>query len=114
MQREKARERHGAVLLTGATGFVGSEVLVRYLRRTERRVFALVRGGDSAEAAQRLRDAVAPLGAELPADLERDGLGLDPDRRDRLASEVTDIVHAAASISFSLPLPESRSINVEG
>ena len=107
MQGEKARERHGAVLLTGATGFVGSEVLVRYLRRTEHRVYALVRGGDPAEAAQRLRDAVAPLGAELPADrvvavpadLERDGLGLDPDRRDRLAGEVTDIVHAAASVS---------------
>jgi thioester reductase-like protein len=122
MQREKVRERQGAVLLTGATGFVGSQVLVRYLGRTERRVYALVRGGDPAEAAQRLRDAVAPLGSELPAervvavpaDLEREGLGLDPDRRAELAREVTDIVHAAASVSFSLPLPESRSINVEG
>ena len=122
MQREKTRERDGAVLLTGATGFVGSQVLVRYLGRTDRRVYALVRGADSAEAAQRLRDAVAPLGAELPADrvvavpadLERDALGLEPDRREQLAHDVTDIVHAAASVSFSLPLPESRSINVEG
>ena len=122
MQREKIRERQGAVLLTGATGFVGSQVLVRYLGRTERRVYALVRAGDPDEAAQRLRDVVAPLGAELPAervvavpaDLERDGLGLDRERREQLAGEVTDIVHAAASVSFSLPLAESRAINVEG
>src|SRR2546421_1886659 len=122
MQREKTRQRQGAVLLTGATGFVGSEVLLRYLGHTKRRVYALVRGGDPAAVAQRLRDVVAPLGAELPADrvvavpadLERDELGLDPDRREQLAREVTDIVHAAASVSFSLPLPESRSINVEG
>ncbi|HLQ23162.1 MAG TPA: SDR family oxidoreductase, partial [Gemmatimonadales bacterium] len=104
MERGQTRERHGAVLLTGGTGFVGGEVLVRYLGRTERRVYALVRGGDPAEATQRLRDAIARLGAELPADrvvavpadLERDGLGLDPDRREQLAREVTDIVHAAA------------------
>jgi long-chain acyl-CoA synthetase len=122
MQREKTREQPGAVLLTGATGFVGSQVLLRYLRRARRRVYALVRGSDPAQAAERLSSAVAPLGAELPAgrvvavpaDLERDGLGLDADRRDEIADEVTDIVHAAASVSFSLPLPQSRSINVEG
>ena len=122
MQREKTREESGAVLLTGATGFVGSQVLLRYLHRARRRVYALVRGSDPVEAAERLSSAVAPLGAELPADrvvavpadLERDGLGLDADRRDEIAGEVTDIVHAAASVSFSLPLPQSRSINVEG
>jgi long-chain acyl-CoA synthetase len=122
MQREKTRQRPGAVLLTGATGFVGSQVLLRYLRRARRRVYALVRGSDPADAAERLSSAVAPLGAELPAgrvvavpaDLERDGLGLDADRREEIAGEVTDIVHAAASVSFSLPLPQSRSINVEG
>jgi thioester reductase-like protein len=112
----------GAVLLTGATGFVGSQVLLRYLHRARRRVYALVRGADPGEATRRLRDAVAPLGAELPADrvvavpadLERDGLGLDPGRREELAAEVTDVVHAAASVSFSLPLGESRAINVQG
>ncbi len=34
------------VLLTGATGFVGMELLARYLERTDRRVFALVRGAN--------------------------------------------------------------------
>ena len=36
-------ERDGPVLLTGATGFVGMELLARYLERGRRRVVALVR-----------------------------------------------------------------------
>jgi hypothetical protein len=36
--------RSGGVLLTGATGFVGMELLTRYLELGERRVYALVRG----------------------------------------------------------------------
>jgi long-chain acyl-CoA synthetase len=85
-------------------------------------VYALVRAADAAEGTRRLRDAIAPLGVELPADrvvavpadLERPQLGLDAARRERLAAEVTDVVHAAASVSFSLPLARSRAINVEG
>jgi nucleoside-diphosphate-sugar epimerase len=50
----------------------------------------------------------------LAADIERDGLGLSADRRAWLAERVGDIVHSAASVSFSLPLDESRQINVEG
>ena len=35
--------RDDGVFLTGATGFLGMELLVRYLQRTERNVFVLVR-----------------------------------------------------------------------
>jgi thioester reductase-like protein len=114
----------GAVLLTGATGFVGIEVLARYLERTDRRVYALVRAPDQESADERLRsalstffgraDAHAGRARAVPGDIEQEDLGLSPDERRRLASEVTDIVHAAASVSFSLPLDESRAINVEG
>ena len=46
----------GAVLLTGATGFVGREILSRFLERDDRRVYALVRAKDDIEAAGRLPD----------------------------------------------------------
>ena len=42
------------MLLTGATGFVGMELLARYLERTDRRVYALVRGADDREVAARM------------------------------------------------------------
>jgi thioester reductase-like protein len=114
----------GAVLLTGATGFVGMEVMARYLERSDRQVYALVRAADDAEAAGRMETTMAALYGDakahpdrvtaVAADIERDGLGLPPERRAQLAERVSDIVHCAASVSFSLPLDESRQVNVVG
>ena len=47
----------GPVLLTGATGFVGMELLARYLERTERPVMTVVRAGSDEDARGRI-DAV--------------------------------------------------------
>ena len=47
----------GDVLLTGTTGFVGMELLERYLERSDRDVITLVRAA-SAEAARARVDAV--------------------------------------------------------
>jgi long-chain acyl-CoA synthetase len=118
------RGTQGALLLTGATGFVGMEVLARYLERTDRRIYALVRAGDAAQAEQRLRstlrlilgrgDTYSGRITTVPGNIEEDGLGLDAATRERLAAETSDIVHTAASVSFSLPLPRAREINVAG
>jgi thioester reductase-like protein len=114
----------GAVLLTGATGFLGMELLARYIERTDRTVYALVRARDQAAADERIRRTLAWLfgaGEELadrviaiPGDLESPRLGLADDVPAELVEEVTDVVHAAATVSFELPLPESRQANVEG
>lgn len=102
----------GAVLLTGATGFVGGEILSRFLQQDGRRVYALVRADDDAAAAQRL-PSHARLTA-VPGDIEQPGLGLDPLSAERLLAEVTTVVHCAASVSFDLGLEESRRVNVVG
>ncbi len=101
----------GAVLLTGATGFVGKEILDRFLDRG-RRVFALVRAEDDDAAARRLSPH-AHLTA-VAGDIERPGLGLAEPAAARLAEEVTTVVHCAASVSFDLSLEDSRRVNVEG
>jgi thioester reductase-like protein len=116
--------RDGAVLLTGATGFIGIELLARFVERDERPVYALVRGRDDAEAQRRVGESLRAFFGEpngragrvkaIAADIERPGLGLDPARREALAGEVTDVIHSAASVSFTLPLPQSREVNVEG
>jgi len=115
----------GTVLLTGATGFLGVEVLARLLEDTDHDVIALVRGEDDAAAQTRvdelLKTIVAP-GARPPggrvralaADLESPGLGLSPTFREEIAGEVSAVVHCAASISFTLPIEDARRINVEG
>jgi long-chain acyl-CoA synthetase len=117
---------HGrdGVLLTGATGFLGMELLARYLERTDRTVYTLVRAESQAVADARLRSMLESLLGDTEAyvhrvvalrgDLCRPGLGLTAVRREELAEAVTDVVHCAASISFELPLPEAREINVDG
>jgi thioester reductase-like protein len=102
----------GAVLLTGATGFVGREVLARFLERDSRHVFALVRADNDDEAAGRLPDH-ARLTA-VAGDIERGNLGLAPSSSERLRREVTTVLHCAASVSFDMPLEQSRSVNVDG
>ena len=114
----------GSLLLTGATGFVGMEVLERFLERTDRPIYTLVRAADEEQAAERLGatlstlfgrpDAHAGRVRAVPGDIEQEGLGLDEESRERLAARVDDIIHCAASVSFSLTLEESRAINVEG
>jgi thioester reductase-like protein len=114
----------GAVLITGATGLVGGQVAARYLERTDRELILPVRAADDAEARRRVDEALSatygpqhPYGPRLTAvaaDLERPDLGLDAARIGELGESVTTIVHAAASVSFSLPLDAARAINVEG
>ena len=115
----------GTVLMTGATGFVGVEVLARVLADTDHDVIALVRGEDDGAAQARIDELLTTIvapGARPPsgrvravaADLESPGLGLTVAAREQIAGEITAVMHCAASISFTLPIEEARLINVEG
>ncbi len=114
----------GAILLTGATGFLGMELLARLTQQTDRDVIALVRAPDDDAAGERLDgvlETILPAGVTprgslraVAADLEAPGLGLSARARNRVAAEIDTAVHCAASVSFTLPLSEARAINVEG
>ena len=111
------------MLLTGATGFLGMELLARHLEGSERPIYALVRADSDRGASARIGKTLRGLfGPEHPyeervtavrGDVTQRGLGLGR-RRDDLAERVGEIVHAAASVSFELPIGEMRAINVEG
>ncbi len=49
----------GAVLLTGATGFLGMDALARLIDRGEEQVVVLVRARDDAQARERLEGVLA-------------------------------------------------------
>jgi thioester reductase-like protein len=122
--RMQASRTDGAVLITGVTGFVGMELLTRYLERSERPVYAFIRAPHEATAERRLRgvlaslygreDAYADRLAAIPGDIESAGLALSRSQRELVCERVTDIVHAAASVSFTLPLERAREVNVAG
>jgi thioester reductase-like protein len=111
------------VFLTGATGFLGMEVLARLLEEGDRDVLALIRASDDAAAERRLDDVLATLWDDparyrkrvtaVRGDVTAPALGLG-DRRDELAERTGAVLHCAASITFDLPLAEARAINVDG
>ena len=111
-------------LLTGATGFLGGELLVRLLEETDQDVVALIRARDDAAAQARLDDTLAVLlppgrvpagrARAVAAHLDRHNLGLTVKQRNALARDVDAVVHCAASVQFTLPLDEALRINLDG
>jgi long-chain acyl-CoA synthetase len=99
------------------------ELLARFLERTDRPVYALVRGQDDRAVSGRIEHTLRTLfGAAHPyrervtavrGDITQRGLGLGS-KRDGLAERINEVVHGAASVSFEQELAEMRSINVEG
>ncbi|MWK38237.1 hypothetical protein GEV43_32080 [Actinomadura sp. J1-007] len=102
-----------AVLLTGATGFLGPFLLAELLRRTGAEVYCLVRAGTEHAARERVREAAARFGVPIapddprivpvPGDLAAPGLGLAPRWRARLAERADTIVHAGAQVHHLSP-----------
>ena len=118
-----------ATFLTGTTGFIGSEILRRLLQGgSERRVYALVRAPDAAEAARRGRQVLFKLfmdDLEATADakrrvrwvtgeLARPGLGLAPEDRAEVVAECDEIIHSAASTDWDLSFDEAEAVNFVG
>ena len=111
------------VLLTGATGFLGSHLLRELLASTRARIHCLVRADDAAHARQRIAQTAAryemgDLGGgrvvAVPGDLAEPGLGLPAGEFRSLAQSVDVIYHAGAVVNFIYPYEELRAANVFG
>jgi 5-hydroxydodecatetraenal polyketide synthase CpkC len=112
------------VLLTGATGLLGSFLLRDLLRTTRATVHCLVRGRDERDARERLTTAMAWYQTEADADQDRISvvvgdlaaprLGLGEERFDALAREVDVIYHAGANVNWVYPYETLRAANVGG
>jgi len=99
-------------------------LLARYLERTDRTIYALVRARDERHAANRIRQTLHrlfgpghPHGGRVvavPGDLSRAGLGLASRSRVELSERVSEVVHGGADVSFEIGLQEARSVNVQG
>jgi amino acid adenylation domain-containing protein/thioester reductase-like protein len=118
--RSAAGGEREAILLTGATGFLGSHLLVELLRRTRAEVFCLVRAGDRESgrgrllSALRTRPEAIDLGRVhvLPGDLARPRFGLAAESWERLSLRIDSVYHCAARVNMVLPYAELRRDNV--
>ncbi|MDO4537562.1 MAG: AMP-binding protein [Coriobacteriales bacterium] len=114
----------GSLLLTGATGFLGSAIAEELVLTTKLTVYALVRAKSGRSAQQRLhslwyerptlRDALGTRIIVLQGDIEQSNLGLDRARYDKLAQNVSVVVHAAAEVSVNQSAEHLWNTNVVG
>lgn len=112
------------VLLTGATGLLGTELASRLAEDPDMTVYALVRAEDDAHAHQRLRAAwqhdrklAGEVGRRirpLVGDFTLPGLGLDEQQQERLREHVSVILHAGAEIGFEKGRAELQKTNTDG
>ncbi len=123
------------IAVTGATGFLGTALVERLLRSVpECEVVLIVRPGQRHGPAERTRreilrnDCFDRLRGELGdrfdeeisrrlqatgGDVGRDGLGLEDEGRDLLAS-CDIVIHSAAAVSFDAPLDSAVEVNLLG
>jgi amino acid adenylation domain-containing protein/FkbH-like protein/thioester reductase-like protein len=111
-----------AVLLTGATGFVGRFLLTQLLRDTPATVHCLVKGPRS-KAALRIRETLAnwDLWREdfeqrivaIPGDLRLPRLGIEDTTYSLLAERVDSIYHCATSMNHLETYAMAKRANVE-
>ncbi len=114
----------GEVLLTGATGFLGAQLLRDLLVRTNARVHCLVRTSGSMDGRARLRAALQARGLWdesfdarlhlIEGDLRLPRLGLEEGRFDALARAMDTVIHAAAAVNWVFPYSALREQNVLG
>jgi L-2-aminoadipate reductase len=113
------------VLLTGATGFLGSYIMHELLEGPARAyVIALVRAKDPAKGLARLETVMQAYGLWSPAwiassrlqvvvgDITKPQLGLTEDAWDRLGNEVDLVIHNGAQVNWMLPYSSLRPANV--
>lgn len=115
------------VLLTGGTGFLGSEIMRRILEAHPRsRLALLVRSTTRETARERVHKLMLKMFGEADAarhaervevvegDISLRGAGMDSERSARLAERIDHVIHCAASVRFDLALEVARRDNTEG
>ncbi|MFD8048751.1 thioester reductase domain-containing protein [Streptomyces chartreusis] len=113
------------ILLTGATGFLGSHMLLDLLRHSDAHIYCLVRAGDEEAAVARLGKALKsyalPWSSEvrrrvtvLPGDIRQPHLGLSDEVWNTLTHELDSVVSVAAAVDFLRGYQSLRTSNVLG
>ena len=107
------------ILITGATGFLGTQLVRELLdREPQARLALLIRDRPGQPGRQRADAIVPPADRSrvevFSGDVGHPNCGLDAAAYRRLTAETTRVIHSAATVRFDHTLAEARAINVEG
>ncbi len=111
------------ILLTGASGFLGTYLLRHLLAGTAARIHCLVRADDDEQARRRLADGQQRYGlgplpdgrvVALAGDLGHASFGWNEARFDGYARRLDLIVHAGSYVNFTYPYGQLAPVTVGG
>ncbi|MEV4104690.1 amino acid adenylation domain-containing protein [Nonomuraea sp. NPDC049649] len=114
--------RRRAILLTGATGFLGAHLIEQLLARTDAEIICLVRASGEQQARERVLDNLRAYGLDappdrirgLPGDLGAARFGLERESFAELAATVEVICHNGGQVNFHESLHRMLPVNVGG
>src|ERR1035441_1797365 len=111
--------RDELILVTGATGFLGVQLVRELLDRQPNATLALLIRDRAGISGKQRADAMIPAADRsrvevYSGDVSQPNCGLYPAAYHRLLDQTTRQIHSAATVHFDHSLNEARSINVEG
>ena len=116
--------QNNAILLTGATGFIGSFLLYEILQQTEAKVYCLIRARSTGSAQEKLQNCLSNYHlwqndfsnriVPIVGDLSQPLLGLSRQEFEWLAAEVDTIYHNGAWVHHASPYVLLKATNVLG
>lgn len=114
----------GYILLTGANGFLGTQIALSLIKNHNHDIIALVRGKNKNDAINRLCRAwwefpelLGEVNNRLHVvngDISKNELGMEKKKYNRLFKVVTHVIHTAANWSLNSSLEELEKTNVNG
>ncbi len=115
---------NGNILVTGATGFVGTEVAARLLSETESVIYVMVRARDMDHATMRLKaawkdqkalyDSIGKRVIPVIGDFEKADLGMPKAKAQQLAAQIGIIIHSGADVAVMKSRKELMESNRNG
>lgn len=121
---ETAAGNGNAILLTGATGFLGGAMLDALLTTSQSRIVCLVRSRNADDGKARLLAMLEQRGTPfagdrerievVAGDLEQPAFGLAPETFADLARRVGRIIHCGARVQYAYPYRHLAAANVGG
>ncbi len=112
------------ILLTGISGFLGTELVSELMRTTEDTVYGLIRAGSYSEAADRLlalwdqrpelKERIGSRIKPVPGDVTEINLGLSDAELDQLIPNMDCVIHTAAVIGIRHSRKQFWDVNVTG
>ena len=106
-----------AILITGATSFLGIHIISELIKKTDKKIYCLIRKMDKFERFIKdftNLDINSRRLIPVFGDITKENLNLDSLLLKDIKDNVSDIIHCAADVTFFCPWERSKEINYIG